>query len=62
MAYQFFGNFADNVRVVQSSPIIRPNRADMHARLVVPIGQKVVNFIVGHGLAWACGTLPRSCI
>lgn len=40
--YQFFRNPGDYVGIVHSPPVIGPYRSDVHAGLVIPVGQETI--------------------
>lgn len=60
--YQLVVNLRDYVGVVHSASMVGPDGPDVHAGLVVPVRQEVVQSIVGHGLRWNSGALPGTAI
>lgn len=61
-SHQFIRNFSDDIGIVHSPAIIWPNRSDMHARFIIPVGKKVVEFIMSHWPHWYCCALPGTTI
>lgn len=50
LPHQFHSDAINNVRVVESPAVVLEGCTHIEARLVIPEGQEVVQFVVGHGL------------
>lgn len=42
VAYQLLNNPGNDVGIVHSPPVIGPDRPNVHARLVIPVGQEAI--------------------
>ena len=56
--HNFVSNLSNRVGVVHPFPVIGECGPDVHGRLLVPVGQEVVEAVVGQSLDCWCRAVP----
>jgi hypothetical protein len=56
--HHFIGNLSNGVGVVHPFPVIRERGPDVHGRFLIPVGQEVVEAVVGQSLDCWCRAVP----
>lgn len=59
-AYQLIGYPADYIAVVHPTSVVGPNTSNVKARLIIPVWQKIIDFVVRHRFTSWSRTLPGS--